>query len=186
MWEHVEDAMGGNGLNLPNLLTVMRIGLIPVYALVFAAGHVRTAFFILLLAGLTDILDGYIARTRGLVTEIGKMLDPLADKLMLLTVAISFLLSDMIPWLAAVALLVRDVGMIAGSALFHFRNKLTVPSANAMGKLTTVLYYSAILCVVFEWPYAVTYLWLVIGFSFMTSALYIFAFRRLNGKRAPF
>ncbi|WP_248929396.1 CDP-alcohol phosphatidyltransferase family protein [Paenibacillus hamazuiensis] len=166
-------------MNVPNLLTICRFILIPVYLLVFSSGHIKTAFLVLLIAGLTDVLDGYIARTRKLVTQLGSMLDPLADKSMMITVILSLVFSGMIPWEAAMAMFVRDAGMIAGSAFFHFRGKKTVP-ANAMGKLTTVLYYIAILFIVFQFPFAQTYLWFVIGVSFVTSVIYILQFRSLN------
>ena len=160
-------------LNIPNMLTISRFVLIPVYLVIFFNGHIQIAFLILLAAGLTDILDGYIARTRGLITPIGVMLDPLADKSMMIAVILSLLISGMIPWQAAAAMFIRDLGMIIGSAFFHFRGKLTVP-ANVMGKLTTVLYYFAILFIVFHLTFAMTYLWFVIGVSFLTSFIYIF------------
>lgn len=166
-------------MNVPNLLTMIRFILIPVYIAVFGSGHVKVAFGILLLAGLTDVLDGHIARKRGLVTDLGSMLDPLADKLMLITVFLSFLFSGMIPWTAALAMFIRDAGMIAGSVYYHLKGKKTLP-ANAMGKLTTVLIYMVTLCIVFQIPYAIYALWAVIGFSFLTSVLYVIKFRSLN------
>ncbi|WP_438447468.1 CDP-alcohol phosphatidyltransferase family protein [Gorillibacterium sp. sgz5001074] len=166
-------------MNLPNMLTILRFVLIPVYAWVFKSGNLTLAFAILVLAGVTDVLDGYIARTRGLVTELGSMLDPLADKLMLITVILSLLLSEMIPWAAAAAFFLRDAGMIMGSLYFHLRGKKTVP-ANTLGKLTTVLFYLAILLIVFDLPYAIPYLWSVIGFAFLTSLFYIISFRKIN------
>lgn len=166
-------------MNLPNVLTGLRFIMIPVYIAVFWNGDTKLAFLVLLAAGATDVLDGYIARSRGLVTELGSMLDPLADKLMLITVIISFLVTGMIPWLAAVAFFVRDAGMIAGSFYFHMKGMKTVP-ANAMGKITTVMLYVAILMIVFSIPLAIPYLWFVIVFSFVTSVLYIYKFRRLN------
>lgn len=166
-------------MNVPNLLTICRFLLIPVYIAVFAAGHVMWAFVIVLAAGLTDILDGYIARSRNLVTRAGEMLDPLADKLMMLTVILSLMIAGYIPWYAVVPIFVRDAGMIIGSAVFHFRGKRTVP-ANAMGKLTTVLYYLAVLFIVFRFDFAIAYLWFVIAFSFVTTAIYIFKFQKLN------
>ncbi|WP_135552006.1 CDP-alcohol phosphatidyltransferase family protein [Paenibacillus cymbidii] len=169
-------------MNLPNTLTMLRFIMIPVYVLVFAAGHVKAAFFILVLAGLTDILDGRLARRKGQVTQVGTMLDPLADKTMMLTVILSFVFTSMISWAAAIAMFIRDLGMIAGSAYFYFRGKKTVP-ANTMGKLTTVLYYLAILLIVFEFAYAQQYLWFVIIFSFLTSFIYIYSFVRLNRKQ---
>ncbi|OCT13129.1 CDP-diacylglycerol--glycerol-3-phosphate 3-phosphatidyltransferase [Paenibacillus pectinilyticus] len=171
-------------MNIPNMLTFSRFVLIPVYLVLFFNGHIRISFVILLVAGLTDILDGYIARTRKLITPMGVMLDPLADKCMMIAVILSLLISQMIPWQAAAAMFIRDAGMIIGSAFFHFRGKLTVP-ANVMGKLTTVLYYFAILFIVFELNFAITYLWFVIGVSFLTSFIYIFQFLLLNrGVRA--
>lgn len=166
-------------MNLPNLLTMVRFVLIPIYVVVYASGHRVEAFGILILAGATDVLDGYLARKRGQITELGSMLDPLADKAMMIIVVLSLLYSRDIPWQAAAAMFLRDIGMIAGSAFFHFRGKKTVP-ANALGKLTTVLYYIAILFLVFDFSFAVPYLWLVIAFSFVTSFIYIFKFKVLN------
>ncbi|GIP35575.1 CDP-alcohol phosphatidyltransferase family protein [Paenibacillus sp. J2TS4] len=166
-------------MNLPNTLTLLRFALVPVYLFVFFSGHIKLAFFIMVIAGATDILDGYLARSRGQVTDLGVVLDPLADKTMMLAVFISLLISGMIPWEAAIAIFIRDAGMIAGSAFFHFRGKKTVP-ANTLGKLTTVLYYIAILMVVFGIPYAIPYLWAVIVCSFITSVIYISKFRLLN------
>lgn len=165
--------------NLPNILTLCRFLLIPVYLIVFGAGYMKLAFFVLLLAGLTDVLDGYIARKRKLVTPLGSMLDPLADKSMMIAVVLSLVFSQMISWQAAGAMFLRDAGMIIGSAVFHFRGKKTVP-ANALGKLTTVLYYVAILLIVFQLPYAHAYLWFVIIVSLMASVMYIVQFYLLN------
>lgn len=166
-------------MNLPNLLTLSRFGLIPIYVVFFATNHLKTAFLIVVLAGATDVLDGYLARTRGQITQVGVMLDPLADKCMMLTVIISLLVSGMIPWLVAVAMFVRDAGMIAGSAFFHFRGKMTVP-ANTLGKLTTVLYYFAFLFIFFDFSFAIPYLWFVVGVSFLASIIYIILFLSLN------
>lgn len=166
-------------MNLPNLLTSLRFVLIPVYIGVFVEGHMIPAFFIMVAAGVTDVLDGYIARKRGQVTALGMMLDPLADKLMLITVILSLLISGHISWAAAAAMFLRDLGMIAGGFFYHFRGKKTVP-ANWMGKLTTVLFYAAITLIFFEVPYAHTYLWAVIVFSFVTSTMYIVMFSALN------
>lgn len=169
-------------MNLPNMLTISRFFLIPVYIAVFASGQLMWAFVIVLLAGATDILDGYIARARGLVTATGAMLDPLADKSMMIVVIISLVYSGLIEWYAAVPIFIRDAGMIIGSAFFHFRGKQTVP-ANTMGKLTTVLYYLAVLFIVFRFDFAMLYLWFVILFSFVTSAIYIFKFQKLNREK---
>lgn len=175
-------------MNVPNMLTMLRFALIPVYVVVFASdvtNHMRWALLIIVLAGLTDILDGYWARKYGQVTTVGSMLDPLADKSMMIAVILSLLVTGHIPWMAGAAIFVRDAGMIVGSAYFHFRGKKTVP-ANWMGKLTTILYYLGICFIFFEAAWARSYLWGVIAFSFVTSFIYIGQFMALNreSKRA--
>jgi cardiolipin synthase len=172
---------GEKKLNVPNALTVARFFLIPLYLYIFLEGHTGTAFLVLVLAGATDVLDGYLARRKKQITALGSMLDPLADKSMMLTVVLSFLYMQMIHWPEAIAMFIRDGGMIIGSAIFHFRGKKTVP-ANTMGKLTTVLYYLAIPLIMFELRYALFYLWIVIVFSFITSFIYILKIKQLNKK----
>lgn len=175
-------------MNVPNILTISRFFLIPVYIAVFASGYYVWAFVVVVVAGATDVLDGYIARTRGQITPVGAMLDPLADKSMMIVVIISLVVSGLIPWYAAALVFIRDVGMIIGSAFFHFRGKRTVP-ANTMGKATTVLYYVAILLIVIRADLALSrtfvlgFFLLVIVFSFATSIIYIIKFKALNNKQ---
>ncbi|QAY67731.1 CDP-alcohol phosphatidyltransferase family protein [Paenibacillus protaetiae] len=159
-------------MNLPNTLTAFRFVLIPVYIAVFVSIEYKmAAFFVLIAAGITDMLDGYIARKTGQVTYVGTMLDPLADKLMIITVFLSLLLSGMISWLSAAALFFRDVVMILGGLYFHFTGRKNVP-ANWMGKLTTVLLYAAIMFVFLEVSFASEFLWVIIAFSFVTTIVY--------------
>ncbi len=169
-------------MNLPNLLTMFRFVLIPVYVYFILQGMLYEGLAVVIVAGITDVLDGYIARKRQQVTMIGKMLDPLADKTLMIVVVLSFVYLRFIPWQAALVLFIREAGMIAGSAIFHFRGYKTVP-ANVLGKLTTVLYYIAILFIFLQFEFAVTYLWIVIIFSFLTSIVYVMQFRSLNELR---
>lgn len=166
-------------MNAPNLLTLSRFILIPIYLFTFFSVDAKVAFFVLLISGLTDVLDGYLARTQGLTTQLGEMLDPLADKSMMLSVIISLLISNLIPWQAALAIIIRDVGMITGSAMFHIFGKKHLP-ANLMGKLTAALFYLAILLIIWEISFANLYLWFVIVVSFVTSILYLIEISRLQ------
>lgn len=178
-WGIPEDLEECGRLNLPNLLTTMRFLLIPVYIGIFASGHMIPAFLIVVAAGVTDVLDGFIARRFGQVTAMGEMLDPLADKLMLITVILSLMLAGHISWWAAGAMFFRDLSMIAAGLFTHFRGKKTLP-ANWMGKLTTVMFYAAIMFIFFEASFAHTYLWIVIAFSFLTSFVYLATYKTLN------
>ena len=76
-------------MNIPNLLSIFRLALIPVFAVVIFSPIPNSALWaclIFLLSGATDVLDGYIARKYNMITNVGKVLDPLADKLMQITV----------------------------------------------------------------------------------------------------
>lgn len=160
----------------------MRFTLIPIYLVIFFSDlpyRIQWAFAVLLLAGITDVIDGYLARRHSQVTQLGIMLDPLADKLMMLAVFLSLLISQRISIPAAVAIFLRDLGMIIASAFFHFRGRLTVP-ANIMGKLTTILYYVALFLLMFELPMGTVFLWGVIIFSFITALVYLIQFNLLN------
>lgn len=173
--------MEAPAVNVPNLLTISRFLLIPVFLVLYLGGHPVWALVVVFAAGLTDMLDGYIARRSGLVTQIGIMLDPLADKLMMLAVVGALLADGEIPWSAAGAMAFREMGMIATGAFFHFRGKRTVP-ANSYGKLTTVIYYLAIVLLILDQPGGLAALWFAIALSFLTSFVYFTSFKRLNGE----
>lgn len=168
-------------MNVPNLLTLSRFLLIPVFLLLYLKGHPVWALLTVFVAGATDMLDGYIARRSGLVTQLGIMLDPLADKLMMLAVASALVADGDIPWAAIGAMAFRELGMIATGAFFHFRGKLTVP-ANSYGKLTTVIYYAAIVLLMLDLPGGVVLLWIAVALSFLTSFVYLASFQKLNAK----
>ncbi|MDB5083494.1 MAG: CDP-diacylglycerol--glycerol-3-phosphate 3-phosphatidyltransferase [Bacilli bacterium] len=170
---------------LPNVLTLIRIGLVPLYWFVFFSPvlhHDYLALGVFLLAGATDVLDGFIARHYQLVSHVGMLLDPLADKLMMLTVVASFLVAGQIPWITAFLLVFRDAAMIACGMFFHFRGKKTVP-ATIWGKSTTVLYYIGFVANILNYPYAPELLWVIVLCSYATGFVYLFDFRKLNGLR---
>ncbi|BCJ87747.1 CDP-alcohol phosphatidyltransferase family protein [Effusibacillus dendaii] len=167
---------------LPNILTAVRLCLVPCYFLAFFSDsdwNMGYAFAILVAAGLTDLLDGYLARKYHLITPLGTILDPLADKLMMLSVILSFILSERMSWIAAILLVFRDVAMIVGSAFFHFRDKQIVPAV-WWGKFTTVLYYAMVISILFKWAISDWLLWITIAFSFLTSIVYLRKIRALN------
>ncbi|CAM3695712.1 CDP-alcohol phosphatidyltransferase family protein [Cohnella lubricantis] len=166
-------------MNIPNILTMSRFVMIPVFLVLYFNDHPVIALFVVLLAGLTDLLDGYIARRSGQITTTGIMLDPLADKLMMLSIVAALVIGGEIPWAAAAVMAFREVGMIASSAFFHFRGMRTVP-ANVFGKVTTFIYYLAILLLFLDLRGGVPTLWCAIALSFVTTGVYLMKFRRLN------
>lgn len=166
-------------MNLPNVLTLVRFFLIPIYLWAFygtTSTHKVIALLVLLLAGATDILDGYIARRFHWQTQVGQLLDPLADKLMMVAVLFSLIQSNRVPWLVAGLLVLRDATMICGAAFFYFQGKKAVPKANVWGKTTTLFYYTAICSVILAWPnHAVSQLllWFTVALSYLAMFLYV-------------
>ena len=134
--------------NIPNILTIFRLILIPIFVIVFFSGTNHSLIYsvlIFFLAGLTDVLDGYIARKYNLITRWGIVLDPLADKLMLLTVLACLAIGGIIPYWVLIIVLAKEVSMITAGILLY--KKDTVVPSNFYGKASTVLFYLAIFIV---------------------------------------
>lgn len=105
-------------MNLPNLLTLLRIFLVPVIFYALAKGLFVVALIIFLAAAITDALDGWIARHFCLQTRLGAVLDPLADKLLVVTTVITLTWLQRIPLWVTVAIISRDLLIIGGSLLY--------------------------------------------------------------------
>jgi len=105
--------------NIPNALTILRVFLVPVYIAFFALGRKHEALLTFLFACLTDLLDGQIARRYNQITDFGKLMDPLADKMMILTAMFSMTIGNrfiapVIPWSAVIILLLKESVMVVG------------------------------------------------------------------------
>ena len=106
-------------LNVPNVLTMIRLLLVPVYVVLFVSGQKYAALVTFLAASLTDLLDGRIARKYNLITDFGKLVDPFADKVMVLTALLSMAIGSsaippVVPWVAVIILLMKELVMIIG------------------------------------------------------------------------
>lgn len=107
-------------LNVPNVLTLLRLLLVPVYVVLFAKGRKYAALITFMVASFTDFLDGQIARRYNLITDFGKLMDPLADKIMVLTAMFSMVFGNqyipgVIPLLPVLILFVKEAYMVYGS-----------------------------------------------------------------------
>ena len=136
-------------MNIPNILTVFRLFLVPVYIAVFAMqGNTKElAAIVFIVASITDVLDGYIARKYNMTTRVGQLLDPLSDKLMQLTVVVSLLISGILPLWFVILLAVKEVLMIAGGIFLYV--KKTYVKSNILGKLNTVVLFFALVLLFF-------------------------------------
>lgn len=129
---------------LPNILTIMRICLVPIFPFIFFSGNPNSHYYALgiyILASLTDVLDGYLARRFDLVTVVGTVLDPLADKLMLLMAVTCLYLDHTLPIWAFLFILISEVFMISTGFYMYFRKKRFVIPSNHFGKGATIIFF---------------------------------------------
>ncbi|MBQ2966783.1 MAG: CDP-alcohol phosphatidyltransferase family protein [Clostridia bacterium] len=127
-------------MTLPNIITIIRIILVPVWATTFAKGKYIVTFILLCISALSDVMDGWIARRFNMVSRLGTILDPIADKLTQFTVFVCLFIAKLIPpWLVAL-LFVKEVMMAVGT--FILLRKDIVIKANISGKFATVVFYS--------------------------------------------
>ncbi len=176
-------------VTIPNLLSVVRIVLLPVFLwLVLGPEADVLALLVLVLSGVTDYLDGKLARRLNQTSKIGAILDPVADRLYILAVVVGLALRDIIPWWLAVALPLRDVFLFSLVPFLRTRGYSSLP-VHFLGKAATAgLLYAfpllllgdgdgtvADLAQVFGWAFAI---WGV-GLYWWAGVLYAFQLRRL-------
>jgi CDP-diacylglycerol--glycerol-3-phosphate 3-phosphatidyltransferase len=178
--------MHARSWNLPNTLTVARLLMVPAIALSFDApfaGHELVAPGLFVLASITDSLDGRLARRSGRVTELGKFLDPLADKLLILTVLAVLLQDHLIAAWMAVVILAREL-LITGLRAVALPQGLVI-AATPWGKTKTVSQMLAVGLVMLQRPYpsiaavAQAVLWLAVAFTIFSGLDYLWRYRRL-------
>lgn len=132
---------------IPNILSCIRIALVGVFiAVFFASGSehkYRIALFVFLLAGFTDVVDGFLARRFNWITTLGKILDPVADKLMQCTVLISLAYAKMIGVWFIIPYILKELLMLFGG-LFVIKKRKVVVVSNIFGKLAVVFFYAVI------------------------------------------
>ena len=118
--------------NLPNVLTMLRMALIPIFVVFYATGREKTSLLIFLLASFTDWLDGHLARKHQQITAFGKLMDPLADKLMVCTALICQGVRGIFPWPAILIVMTKELVMIVGGT--YMLNRGIVVYSNYLGK----------------------------------------------------
>lgn len=130
--------------HIPNILTVARFFLIPVIIYFLVTDQYLLAFVFLTISGLTDVLDGFIARKFNFITNFGKLIDPLADKATQIAVLLTLAFKNIIPFWMILIVALKEAAMIAGASFLY--GKELVVSSKWYGKLSTVLFYVAIVC----------------------------------------
>jgi cardiolipin synthase (CMP-forming) len=134
----------------PNLLTLLRLFIIPFLVIEILDGEYRVAFALFLLAGLTDALDGLLARWLSQQTRLGLYLDPIADKLLLSTLFLVLTHVGLIPRYVTVLVFSRDLGILLISTLLFATNTLRDFRPSLFGKLNTLVQIVALVMVLAE------------------------------------
>jgi len=130
-------------MNLPNFLTMIRFILVPVMAFFLLTERFIAAIAVYVIASITDVLDGYIARKYNLITKLGKILDPMADKLLQFAALLGLWVIDVIPFWITLIFFLKEIFMGLG-AIKLLRNKDVVVPSKWFGKLSTVFFFVAI------------------------------------------
>ena len=155
-WKHaglllMRSAAQESNINLPNVLTLTRILLIPVFVVLFVTptpSRSLAAAVVFLIAALTDLLDGYLARRCGQVTKLGRLLDPIADKLLVLSALIVLVQVDRVSALIAILIIAREVAVTGIRAIAATEGFII--SAETTGKYKMALQVIAIVLLILE------------------------------------
>jgi CDP-diacylglycerol---glycerol-3-phosphate 3-phosphatidyltransferase len=166
-------------MNLPNSITALRIALIPFFILVLSLKIpykeiVVTVVFVGL--ALSDSLDGYIARRTGQVTDLGKFMDPLADKL-LITAALVFLIGQGVEAWMAFVIIAREF-LVTGLRIMAIKNKVVI-KASSFGKLKTISQIVGVVAVIMNLYFAWWFMLIAVLFTIVSGLDYFLESRKL-------
>ena len=162
---------------IPNMLSVIRLLCIPFFVVLFLNGHRHLAAGIFCFASATDVLDGYLARKLNQITEFGKLFDPLADKLMVITAMICQTFWGPLPLVAVIIVAVKELVMVLGGVFMLSRN--VVVYSNYFGKAAQVGFIASLILSFFheqlgEWGVQldIILLWITVGLAILAMAVY--------------
>ncbi len=176
-------------MTLPNQITILRILLIPVFVLlaVYYGHSVEAgapeaqlrigAIIVFVIAALSDGLDGWLARAWGLKSKLGAMLDPIADKGLMLTAIITLSLSNWdrsLPLWFPVIVITRDIIIVVGWMVLHFLNDYVEVHPSVLGKITTFFQMLTIVAVLLQWHHYHVIVIIAGVMTFLSGIGYIF------------
>lgn len=166
-------------MNLPNKLTMARVIAVPVFILLFLLGFRYSSAILFILASATDFLDGYMARKRGLVTNFGKIMDPLADKVLVISALCLLVEAGEVAGWMLIVILAREF-TVAGLRTVAAADGLVI-AAGATGKIKTILQMIAVpLLLLLNWPFVYTgipmdriFLWASVVMTVVSGVEYV-------------
>ena len=177
-----------NVWTIPNVLTMIRLILVPVFVVLFLKGHKMASLAVFVVASLTDMLDGYLARKLNQITDFGKLFDPLADKLMVLSAMVCQGIVGVFPWSAIIIVACKELFMVIGGLLM-LKNDVVVYS-NYVGKAAQVCFILSLVLAFFHDELAawgvqldIILLWITVALALCAMVIYIIGSVRTIRKR---
>jgi cardiolipin synthase len=176
-------------MNLPNTLTVTRIVLIPVFITTLEYKRYDYSLYIFVLAAFSDLLDGQLARLSNQRTQLGRYLDPLADKFMLVTSYAFFAYYGWVPAWLAIIVISRDVIILTGVLLLYFLTHTLRAEPSIPGKASTVIQLLLMFSVLLNINYGilpdtkVVLIWAAACITSLSGLHYIYKGLKLAGKK---
>lgn len=163
---------------VPNVLTILRLLLIPVFVIFYVNGSPKISLAVFIAASLTDLVDGYLARKLNQITDFGKLFDPLADKLMVLTALACQGFAGVLPWAAILIVAAKELIMVCGG-LFMLHQDIVVYS-NIVGKTAQALFIATLILSFFHEEFAamgtrwdLILLWITVVLTLIAMITYI-------------
>lgn len=180
---------GVMGLGIPNMLSILRLILIPVFVGMYLSdirysGIIAAA--VLIASGITDVLDGFIARRFNMTSALGRILDPLADKLTQATICICLVIRRAAPLWILLLLIIKEFVMIGAGANIIRKGK-EMMSSKWFGKLGTVVFYTVMIVIIAFRPssHAIDVMMaVVLAFTFFALVMYVPFFFRIISKKS--
>lgn len=171
--------------NIPNLITLCRLLLaVPIFCLIINE-HYLSALWLTVIAGLSDGIDGYLARRLNALSRYGAIVDPLSDKVLLLTIFSGLLLVGLLPWWLLLIIVLREAIIVGGAlAYFYYFGRYQVV-ASRLGKLSTLVQIVFVLLLLIaqvapvfpEFIFQVGQ-WLLILLAFVSAGDYVYIWRK--------
>ena len=166
--------------HVPNILTIIRFLLVPFIVCFALDDNYIVAAIFLIISGITDVADGYIARKYNFITDFGKLMDPLADKCTQVATLIVLVIQGIVPLWILVIVLIKEFLLVVGASFLY--GKDLVVSSKWYGKLSTVLFYIAIFISMISKQFGLnlvfdTYIYYIaVAFTLFSLAMYFKAF----------
>ncbi|MBI2655495.1 CDP-diacylglycerol--glycerol-3-phosphate 3-phosphatidyltransferase [Candidatus Woesearchaeota archaeon] len=168
-------------LNIPNKITIIRISLIPLFAAILLAEIPHKSIlsaFVFIMLSISDFFDGYLARKKKQVTELGKLIDPIADKLLISTALVFLVAGKDIPlWMAAI-IIAREL-IVTATRIYLLPDNLVIPASN-FGRAKTVVQSIAIVAVLLQLPFSWHLMLIAVLLTLVSGIEYFARLRKLT------